>query len=62
MQYADSDSLVRAFGHPSFLKIAEAVNGEDFVPFTETMWYKAPYATSTACTSPLPRALRPPCR
>ena len=48
MQYADSDSLVRAYGHPSFLKIAEAINGEDFVPFTETMWYKAPYATSTA--------------
>ena len=48
MQYADSDTLVRAYGHPSFLKIAEAINGEDFVPFTETMWYKAPYATSTA--------------
>jgi ectoine hydroxylase-related dioxygenase (phytanoyl-CoA dioxygenase family) len=42
------DSLVRAFGHPGLLTVAEAINGEDFVPFTETMWYKAPFAASTA--------------
>ena len=42
------DSLVRAYGHPGLLKVAEAVNGPDFVPFTETMWFKAPWAASTA--------------
>jgi hypothetical protein len=37
-----------AAGHPGLLAVAAAINGEDFVPFIETMWYKAPWATSTA--------------
>jgi ectoine hydroxylase-related dioxygenase (phytanoyl-CoA dioxygenase family) len=46
MQYMDS--CVRVYGHPGLLKVAEALNGADFVPFFETMWYKAPFGTSTA--------------
>ena len=35
------DSAVRLYGHPKILKIAEGLNGPDFVPFNETIHYKA---------------------
>ncbi len=35
------DSAVRLYGHPKILKIAEGLNGTDFVPFTETIHHKA---------------------
>lgn len=35
------DSAVRLYGHPKILKIAEGLNGSDFVPFNETIHYKA---------------------
>ena len=36
------DSALRIYGHPKLLALAEAVNGSDFTPFTETMWIKQP--------------------
>lgn len=36
------DSALRIYGHPKLLALAEAVNGPDFTPFTETMWIKQP--------------------
>ena len=30
-----SDACLRMYGHPDLLRIAEAINGEDFVPFNE---------------------------
>ncbi len=38
-----SDALLRVYGHPDLLRVAEAVNGEDFVPFNEGLWIKHPY-------------------
>ena len=29
------DACLRIYGHPDLLRIAEAINGEDFVPFNE---------------------------
>merc|ERR1719456_71754 len=34
------DSALRAYGHPDLLRIAEAVNGPDFCPFSEIFWIK----------------------
>ena len=35
-----SDACLRLYGHPDLLRIAEAVNGEDFAPFNEAVWIK----------------------
>ena len=35
-----SDTFLRAYGHPLLLKVAENINGEDFVPFTEGYFIK----------------------
>jgi hypothetical protein len=37
-----SDACLRVYGHPQLLAVAEAVNGEDFVPFNEAVWIKHP--------------------
>lgn len=37
-----SDACVRAYGNPDLLAVAAAVNGDDFVPFTEALFIKAP--------------------
>lgn len=43
------DSALRVYGHPDLLHVAEALNGPDFTPFTETLWYKpAGTGSSTA--------------
>ncbi|MDE0693950.1 MAG: phytanoyl-CoA dioxygenase family protein [Gammaproteobacteria bacterium] len=34
------DSTLRIYGHPGLLAVAEAVNGADFTPFTEVIWFK----------------------
>ncbi|MDG2005148.1 MAG: phytanoyl-CoA dioxygenase family protein [Novosphingobium sp.] len=34
------DALLRTYAHPELLKVAAAVNGEDFVPFTEALGFK----------------------
>lgn len=36
------DSCLRLYGNPHLLKVAEAVNGPDFVPFTDAIWIKEP--------------------
>ena len=33
------DSNLRLYGHPE-LRVAEAINGADFVPFTDAVWVK----------------------
>jgi ectoine hydroxylase-related dioxygenase (phytanoyl-CoA dioxygenase family) len=40
LQY--SDAGLRAAGHPGLLAVAEAVNGDDFVPFSEALIIKQP--------------------
>lgn len=43
------DAALRVYGHPSLLRVAEAVNGSDFTPFGERLYYKRPrIGTSTA--------------
>ena len=37
-----SDACLRVYGHPDLLRVAEAVNGEDFTPFNEAIWIKHP--------------------
>jgi hypothetical protein len=37
-----SEACVRTYGHPDLLAIAAAVNGDDFVPFNEALFIKAP--------------------
>ena len=37
-----SDTFLRAYAHPLLLKVAENINGEDFVPFTEGYFIKDP--------------------
>jgi hypothetical protein len=37
-----SDALLRAYGHPDLLRVAAAVNGDDFVPFNEALFIKEP--------------------
>lgn len=38
-----SDALLRVYGHPDLLRVAEAINGPDFTPFNEALWIKHPY-------------------
>jgi ectoine hydroxylase-related dioxygenase (phytanoyl-CoA dioxygenase family) len=33
---------LRLYGHPDLLRVTEAVNGPDFVPFNEAVWIKHP--------------------
>lgn len=40
LQYADA--CLRMYGHPELLAVAAAINGDDFVPFNEAVWVKAP--------------------
>jgi Phytanoyl-CoA dioxygenase (PhyH) len=35
-----SPACLRVYGHPQLLRIAAAINGEDFVPFNEAVWIK----------------------
>jgi hypothetical protein len=37
-----SEAHLRVYGHPGLLAVAAAVNGEDFVPFNEALFIKAP--------------------
>jgi hypothetical protein len=37
-----SEAALRVYGHPELLAVAAAVNGEDFVPFNEALFIKAP--------------------
>ena len=37
-----SEACLRLAGHPDLLAVAGALNGEDFVPFTETLFIKEP--------------------
>ena len=36
------ESTLRAYGHPKILTVAESLYGQDFVPFHEAIFYKAP--------------------
>ena len=37
-----SDACLRTYAHPELLKVAEAINGEDFAPFNEALFIKEP--------------------
>jgi hypothetical protein len=37
-----SDACLRTYGHPHLLAVAAAVNGADFVPYTDGLFIKAP--------------------
>lgn len=37
-----SEACLRVYGHPDLLRVAAAVNGEDFVPFNEALFVKEP--------------------
>jgi len=37
-----SEACLRAYGNPDLLRVAASVNGEDFVPFTDALFIKAP--------------------
>jgi hypothetical protein len=37
-----SEAHLRVYGHPGLLSVAAAVNGDDFVPFNEALFIKAP--------------------
>ena len=37
-----SDACLRSYGHPDLLELSAAVNGEDFVPYTDGLFIKAP--------------------
>jgi hypothetical protein len=37
-----SDACLRAYAHPSLLRVAEAIHGEDFAPFHEVIFFKDP--------------------
>lgn len=37
-----SDACLRAYGHPDLLAVSAAVNGDDFVPYTDGLFIKAP--------------------
>jgi hypothetical protein len=37
-----SEAALRVYGHPQLLAVAAAINGEDFVPFNEALFIKAP--------------------
>ncbi len=36
------ETFLRVYGHPDLLRVAEAVNGPDFVPFTDVVFVKLP--------------------
>ena len=36
------DTCLRHYGNPNLLKVAEALNGADFTPFTDAIWIKEP--------------------
>lgn len=36
------DSFLRLYGHPRLLRVAEQINGEDFTPFSESIFVKQP--------------------
>lgn len=36
------DTCLRHYGNPKLLKVAEALNGPDFTPFTDGIWIKEP--------------------
>ncbi len=36
------DSVLRLYGHPQLLRVAAAINGPDFTPFTSGVWIKEP--------------------
>jgi ectoine hydroxylase-related dioxygenase (phytanoyl-CoA dioxygenase family) len=35
-----SPACLRLYGHPDLLRVAAAINGDDFVPFNEAVWIK----------------------
>ncbi len=37
-----SEACLHTYGHPDLLAVAAAVNGEDFVPYTDALFIKAP--------------------
>ncbi|MBT6306677.1 MAG: phytanoyl-CoA dioxygenase [Rhodospirillaceae bacterium] len=37
-----SEACMRTYGHPKLLRVAAAINGDDFVPFTEALFIKEP--------------------
>jgi hypothetical protein len=37
-----SDACLRLYGHPQLLEVAAAINGDDFTPFNEAVWWKQP--------------------
>ncbi len=37
-----SDACLRLYAHPDLLRVAAAINGDDFVPFNEAVWVKHP--------------------
>ena len=37
-----SPACLRVYGHPDLLRVAAAINGDDFVPFNEAVWIKHP--------------------
>ena len=37
-----SEACLRVYGHPELLAVAAAVNGDDFAPFNEALFFKAP--------------------
>ena len=37
-----SDACLRTYAHPELLKVAEAINGNDFAPFNEALFIKEP--------------------
>ena len=37
-----SDACLRLYGHPQLLAVAAAINGDDFTPFNEAVWWKQP--------------------
>lgn len=36
------DTALRIYGHPGLLRVAEAINGPDFTPFTDVLFVKEP--------------------
>jgi hypothetical protein len=37
-----SDAALRLYAHPDLLRVAEGINGADFSPFNEVIWFKHP--------------------
>ena len=37
-----SDACLLLYGHPQLLAVAAAINGDDFTPFNEAVWWKQP--------------------